>query len=169
MKPKDHLSRALERFVSRTCIGHMAGGAAGSHVSLEFEPRVPRVRPLINPALSDQQRLTEAEYAIFVLCTWRLDSEEEVICGSWDDNSEGGPMLRGLDKLIGRKLEAFTLTEPGLDLELYFAGHSFRIFCDHVNEVDMEDNYSVFLPGQIVTVATRSRVEREGTNVSGEG
>ena len=164
---EEQLSRALETFVGRTCLGHTAGGSAGSHVSLEFEPRVPRLRPLTNPALSEEQRLTEAEYAVFVLCTWRLDSEDKVICGAWDDNSEGGPMLRGLDQLIGKKLEAFSLTKPGLDLELRFAGASFRIFCDNVSEVDMEDNYSVFLPGEIFTVAARSLIEREDTKESG--
>ena len=91
----------------------------------------------------------------------RLDSDSEVICGAWDDNSKGGPMLNGLDRLVGERLEAVTLTRPGLDLELRFPSCSLRVFCDNVNEVDMEDNYSLFIPGKVVTVAARSRVELE--------
>jgi len=94
MRSQEKLSSALERFLGRTCIGYSAGGAAGSLVSLEFEPRVRRLRPLTNPVLSEEQRLAEAEYAVFVLCAWRLDSEDQVVCGAWDDNSAGGPMLR---------------------------------------------------------------------------
>jgi hypothetical protein len=110
--------------------------------------------------VSEEQRLTEAEFELFVLCAWRLDSEAEVVCGSLDDNSNHGPMLKGLDRLVGQRVQAFSLTDPGMDLELHFEGLCFRIFCDNLNEVDMEDNYSVFLPGEIVTVATRSRVGR---------
>lgn len=165
MKSQGQLASSLENFVGKRCIGHVAGGAAGSHVSLEFGQRVQRLRPLSNPALSEEQRLTEAEYSVFVLCSWRLDSEFEVICGAWDDNSEGGPMLKGLDLLIGRRLDAFNLIAPGLDLELRFGNISFRIFCDNVNEDDKEDNYSLFLPAEIVTIATRSRMEREQRSV----
>jgi hypothetical protein len=153
------VSDALERFVGRRCIGYKAGGAAGSHVSLELEPRVKRPRPLTHPALSEEQRLTEASHAILVSCAWRLDSESKVICGAWDDNSPGGPMLTGLDQLIGSRLISFTLTPPGLDLELRFEGASFRVFCDNVNAIDGDDNYVLFLPEESVTVAVRSRIE----------
>lgn len=163
----EQLSGTLERFVGRHCIGYVAGGAAGSHVSLEFEPRVKRKRPLVNPTLSEEQRLTEAGYAIFILCSWRLDSESKVICGAWDDNTNGGPMLKGLSQLVGKKLEHFSLTTPGLDLELGFGAIYFRIFCDNVNEFDREDNYSLFLPESVLTVAPRSRIEREQRAGSG--
>lgn len=161
MEYKEQLKNALDRFVDRRCIGHVAGGSAGSHMSLEFEPRVQRSHPLRNPALSEERQSTEASHTIFILCSWRLDSETEVICGAWDDNADDGLMLKGLDQLVGQRLTSFDLTTPGLDLELRFGKLSLKIFCDNVNETDGRDNYTLFSPGEIATVAVRSRVERE--------
>jgi hypothetical protein len=147
MGSQERLVEALETLVGRSCWRRVAGGSAGSHVSLDFEPSGPRA--------------AIPEYAVLVRCSWRLDSEFEVICGAWDDNGEGGTMLKGLDRLVGQRLGSFNLTAPGMDLELRFADCTLRIFCDNVNKVDSDDNYSVFLPGEVVTVATRSRIEWE--------
>ena len=159
---RETLVVALSKFVGKSCSGYVAGGAAGSLVTLEFEPRVLRQSPLKNRHLSDLQRRTEAQFAIFVKCVWRLDSTHEVICGAWDDNSPDGPMLQGLKQLVGKSLRSFSLTDPGLDLCLDFDGLCFRVFCDQVNEIDQDDNYILFLPEEILTVATRSKVEWGG-------
>ncbi len=70
-------------------------------------------------------------------------------------------MLKGLDRLVGQRLDSFKLTAPGMDLELQFADCTLRIFCDNVNKVDSDDDYSVSLPGEVITVTTRSRVDLE--------
>ena len=71
-------------------------------------------------------------------------------------------MMRGLQGLVGQRLEAFHLDQPGLDLCLRFDnGWMFRIFCDQVNEEDNADNYCVFCPEEILVVGTKSRLGRE--------
>ena len=159
---RQDLLHALERFSGRRCIGFSAGEGTGSVVNFEFEPRRPRQRPLTNPNLTEEQRAGDSEYGLFVECAWRLDGPQEVVCGAWDDNSPRGPMLRGLQGIVGHKAEFFRLSEPGLDLEILFGnGWTLRVFCDQVNEEDEGDNYSVFCPGEILVVGTKSRLRRE--------
>lgn len=159
--PRQAVEALLARLVGLRCSGYTAGGAAGSHVNLEFGGRIPRAKPLENEYLTEEQRLGEPEYSVFVLCVWRLDSDEQVICGAWDDNGSQGPMLRGLEELPGWRLGSFEVDEPGLDLRLRFEnGWTFRIFCDQVNEQDECPNYSLFSPEEILTVKTRSRLVR---------
>lgn len=154
------LSATLENFLGKLCVGSVAG--TGSLVTLEFEPRVLRQRPVPNPSLTEEQRTSEAQYAIFVECAWRLDNAQEVVCGGWDENHIGGPMLRGLQGLTGQRVKTFHLNQPGLDLCLEFdSGLIFRAFCDQVNEHDNADNYSVFCPEEVLIVGTKSRLRRE--------
>jgi len=48
------------------------------------------------------------------------------------------------------------------ELDLTFCnGLVLRVFCDSVNLVDMDDNYSVFLPEGIFTVGTRGKLLKE--------
>lgn len=156
------LSRVLGQFVGRRCIGFSAGEGTGSVVSLEFEPRRPRQRPLTNPSLTEEQRAGDSEYALFVECAWRLDGPHQVICGAWDDNSPRGTMLSGLRGLLEHNVESYRLSEPGSDLEIRFDnGWIFRAFCDQVNEEEENDNYSVFCPGKILIVGTKSRLRQE--------
>ena len=71
-------------------------------------------------------------------------------------------MLRGLQEIVGGVVESVQLTEPGLDLALKFrSGHTFRIFCDQVNELDEDDNYSVFGPSEVIIIGTKSRLKEE--------
>jgi hypothetical protein len=152
----------VQQLIGRRCIGFTAGESTGSVVDLEFEPRQARRQPLTNPCLTEDQRNGDPAYAIFIECAWRLDGEREVICGSWDENSLGGTMLSGLQKIVGRKVTSFNLAQPGYDLQLSFEGGlKFTIFCDQVNEDDASDNYSIFSPEQIITIGTKSRLRLE--------
>lgn len=152
----------LNKVVGTPCIGFTAGAGTGSVVAVEFGSRRPRLRPLTNQFLTEDQRLGESEYSLFVECAWRLDSAKEVVCGAWDDNSAGGIMLNGLQLLVGRALGSFRLTEPGFDLELHFDGDRiFKVFCDQVNEHDAYDNYSVFSQQEIFIVGTKSHLRKE--------
>lgn len=155
------ISEFAQHFVGRRCTGFVAGVGTGSHVTLEFEPRLRRSAPLSNSLLSEEQRLTEAEYSIFILCTWRLDAEVGVVTGAWDDNAEGGPMILGLERLVGCNLGRFEISEPGMDAILQFGDLRVRIFCDQLNPEDAEDNYVLFGPDVIMTVGTRSVIAEE--------
>ena len=156
------LREALTKFVGRTCIGFVTGASTGSVISLEFEPRRPRRLQVSNSALTDDQRTGEAEYSLFIECTWRLDSEESVVCGAWDESSVDGLKMRGLQALVGKKVLLWTLAEPAFDLQVKFEnGWTFRIFCDQVNELANYDNYCAFLPSEVIVVGARGEIRRE--------
>lgn len=158
----DELLRESERLVGERCWSFSAGAGTGSHLSLSFGRRIPRPISLTNPNLAPGARENDAEYSLFVECVWRLDDENGVVCGAWDDNRTDGPMLQGLARLPGHRVTAVLLRRPSLDLELAF-DHGLRlaVFCDQVNEEERADNYSVFLPQTVIVVGPRSvpRVE----------
>lgn len=146
----------------KNCWSVVAGSGTGSRVSLGFGAKISRKRPLSNPNLTPEQRAYDAEYKIFIECVWRLDDQLGVVCGAWDDNQSGGPMQSGLALLIDHRVTSVELRRPGLDLRLSFDhGLELALFCDQVNEVDGNDNYSLFLPRFIVGVETRSVIQVE--------
>ena len=131
-------------------------------VNLNLGRKISRKSPAENPHLPSEQRANDSEFALFVECSWRLESETQVICGAWDDNSKQGAMRKGLERLVGQTIESISLSRPSLDLELRFSNQLvLRIFCDQTNRAEMVDNYSLFLPRTIYIVGTRSRVRKE--------
>ena len=144
------------------CWAFVAGKGTGSVVELNLGRKVSRKSPVRNPHLTETQRANDSEFALFVECTWRLESKTRVICGAWDDNSKQGAMIKGLERLVGQTIESISLTRPSLDLEVRFSNQFvLRIFCDQTNRAEMVDNYSLFLPQMIYIVGTRSRLRKE--------
>lgn len=152
------LREVLQSLVGKPCWDFAAGAGTGSHVSFDFGRKLRRADPLRNPLVTDTVRRYTGEIDLFVTCSWRLDSETEVLCGAEDDNTEEGPMQHGLRQLLGRRVRAVQLREPGLDLVLELEGGlTFRVFCDEVN-ADGDDNYTVFVPHFYYNVGKRSRL-----------
>jgi hypothetical protein len=151
----DKLQNALDLLVGQPCTRFAAGGSAGSTVLIDFTS-TSRPKP--------DKETDETRLSILAYCSWRLDSAHEVICGAWDDNSPGGTMLKGLQRLVGKRLISFVLEAPGLDVNLQFEGDlTLKIFCDQVNEVDCADNYILYIEDDVFVVGTKSclRVESE--------
>jgi hypothetical protein len=143
--------------LGRTVQGIIAGEGTGTAIKIDFsalenEP----VRIGSNPI----DRLSSAvlhPFELLVLCAWRLDSESGVVCGHLDDNSPGGLMISGVESLRGRVVVDVALSGPGWDLALSFDEQmTLRIFCDQVNQSDLEDNFHFYYPGGATTVGTRS-------------
>ncbi len=153
----------LEQLVGRSCWGFAAGSGTGSVVSLQIGEKVPHKLQLTNRHISEDLRRFSGEFVILIECVWRLDSKSKIVTGAWDDNRRDGPMLKGLDRIVGRKIERIEIVEPGLDLNLWFEnGLVLRVFCDQINEIDATDNYSVFTPALIYCVGERSGLRPEG-------
>lgn len=149
-----HLEEVAGRRLSRI----VAGEGTGSAVDFCFSARPGELVRITPARIRSFRPSVETPYGLLVKCAWRLDGETGVVCGGWDDNTEGGPMLTGLAQLVGREIETVDLTEPGLDLTMRFAGGLvLRVFCDQVNEADADDNYYLFFPGGSVAVGTKSR------------
>lgn len=158
----DKFEASLNQLTNQVCWGFVAGKGTGSVVELNLGRKVSRKAPVKNPHLTDEQRANDSEFALFVECTWRLESKTQVICGAWDDNSKLGAMRKGLERLVGQTIDSISLARPSLDLALRFSNQLvLRIFCDQTNPAEMVDNYSLFLPRMICIVGTRSRLRQE--------
>jgi hypothetical protein len=159
------LDLELLKLVSKECWRIVAGKGTGSVVSLQIGDKIPRKRRVDNPALPSDIQNFEGEYIVFVECVWRLDAVNEVICGAWNDNSEGGKMLKGLKRLVGQRVTSVTLGRPGFDLEIGFSNDlKLKLFCDQTNEIDNRDNYMFFTPSEIITISVASKIEVEPRN-----
>jgi hypothetical protein len=154
----------LQGLVGKPCWDFAAGPNTGSHVSFDFGRKLRIAKPLRIPGSPVSIRYT-GEIHLFVTCSWRLDSEKEVLCGAEDDNTEEGPMRHGLRQLLDRRVSSVQLREPGLDLVLEFEGGlTLRVFCDEVRG-DGDDNYTVFVPGCYYNVGKRSVLTRSSSSI----
>jgi hypothetical protein len=111
----EKLEEACRLLVGKCCWTLVAGSGTGSVVSLGFGAKIPLKKPLTNPNLTLEEQENDAEFGLFVECVWRLDDQTKVVCGAWDDNRSGGPMLTGLARLIGHRVAAILLRRPGLE------------------------------------------------------
>jgi len=153
---------AIRMLVGKECCGFAAGAPTGSVLSLDIGSKIRRRSSAGDSALAQEREDYESEFKLLVECSWRLDSDEEIVCGGWDDNRKDGVMLLGLGHLIGQRIESVHYSMPAFDLELGFNnGLKLRIFCDVINLGDQDDNYSLFLPDTIYIVGTRSRLIKE--------
>jgi len=159
---KGDLKNEIQKLIGKECWAVIAGKGRGSNVDLRIGEKLPMKEPINNLSISEDARKYDSEYALFILCTWRIDNDEKVVCGSWDYNLENGKMLKGLNLLIGNKILDSYLTEPALDLTLRFSSNiNIKIFCDQTNEKDDYDNYDLFTPTEIITVGSQSILKSE--------
>jgi hypothetical protein len=72
----------------------------------------------------------DGENWLIVECPWRLDDDDDVLCG-WEDTDE--TIGATAHVLIGATLESSSVRRPGFDLTLNFdSKHRIRIFPDCV-------------------------------------
>jgi hypothetical protein len=129
-------------------------------VTLDFGKRVRRARPIKNPMLTAEQRDFDAEITVFLKdAAWRIDSKQEPICSSSDSNERGGPMLSGLHRLVGKKVNSTSVSAPAGDLKIVFAGGvRLLVFCVQTDESSNADNYSIRNQSGAVVVGPKGRI-----------
>jgi hypothetical protein len=157
----EQFTLALTGLHNEECWGVVAGKGTGSNVLFDFGMKIPREKPLKNQYLSEVVRNNESEKSLFVRCVWRIISKQEVICGCWEDNSNGGPMLQGLERFLGSKVVRTVLSCPGLDLNLEFDnGLTLQIFCDSTDTTEEKDyqNYWLTVPAGHYVVNAKSKL-----------
>lgn len=149
----------LQHLIKKECWGFVAGKGTGSVIVLDFGNKMKRDRPLKNPHLTQEQRENSAELSLLVQCAWRLDANDRVVCGAWDSNEVDGPMLTGLQEIVDRAVCSVVADVPSMDLTLRFdGGMCLKVFCDHVNVDEAEDNYIFYTPTRTFIVGTRSHL-----------
>ena len=147
----------------KACWSILAGAGTGSTIHLEFGAKVPRRTPLRErPRLTAEQTRYEGELDLFVQCAWRLERSRAVVCGSTDDDRNDGPMVQGLEQLVGKTVQAVDVEEPIPDFSLRLDGDlHLTVFCDQTNIETNTDNYSVRVRETIHVVAARGQLTIE--------
>lgn len=125
---------------------NITAGAVGSMASLDLGAKILRNKPLpfYNASLSIDEHKHRGELVLYIEdCPWRLDSVDEVIASWTDSSAPNGPIVTGLKRLIGQRIESAALAHPGLDLTVHFSGGLvLRIFPDQ-SDPEQGDNYSL--------------------------
>jgi hypothetical protein len=141
-------------------------GAVGSLIGLHLGEKVPLKQPLPfpNTSLTPDEHKYRGEYILYVEdCPWRLESTDSVIALWTDSNAPDGPIIAGMQRLIGHKIEQLEVLRPGLDLVIRFTnGLTLRIFPDQADP-DEGDNYALSLVDKTYVVAARSTLYIEET------
>lgn len=125
--------------------------------SLAFGEKIRRSRPLRNPTLSSDQREFDGEFIVFVKGSeWSIFCEEEPICNSNDSNEINGPMLKGLQLLIGKEVIETDIINSMGGLDLFFS-NGLRLQLSGIVPAGDFDSYSLFYQGHVVADVNRSR------------
>jgi hypothetical protein len=176
MSDSSQLDGLLVALVDQECWSVTGTGAAGSDIKLELGGRVSRRVALTNVRLSEEQRIYEGTFDVFVQCPWRIEIAGAAIYASGDDHSAGGPMAAALQRLVGKAVIAGQTTSSPGDLVLSFSdGVVLKVFCDRVVNADDADNYSLRRGDTIVsvraglTVAVEQRTLAASKHGSGSG
>lgn len=97
--------------------------------------------------------------SLTVGCSWRLDSFSRVLCGAGMTPDE---KRRGLEQLAGQVVRTIQMS-PVNDLRIQFENElKLSIFCNHVNEESLWDNYLIEGPWGSFIVGTRGEIRKEG-------
>jgi hypothetical protein len=136
------------------------GGAVGPTFQLALGDKVPRSRPLKNPAQSEEYRQFEGEANLLVWCSWRLDANEGPLTSSDDDDAG---ISTHLQRLAGATVQSVSLTSSALDLTVSFSGDlTLRIFCDHVpNSPSYDGNWELWRKEEALFIGPGARVVTE--------
>ena len=138
---------ALRELLGLECWSISAGEGTGSIFKLSLGGKIERKQPIANPHLSELVSNYESAYSLMVECAWRLDDSGKPVTGSNDPNTNNGPMVQGLKRLIGTQVTYINCFGPANDLQLIFNDSLIlNIFCDIVNNDEDDENYSLLTP-----------------------
>jgi len=153
----DELKVSLDLLIGMPCWSIIAGKGTGSIVSLGFGTKNQRDRLLKNLHLTDDERIYKPDISLMIYCSWRLSVEDKVFC-SWKDALENlKEMLIGLELIREKNVINMDVCPISLDLNLYFEKNiKFEIFCDETNNMDADDNYSLFTKEKIINAGLKS-------------
>lgn len=138
------LRNLVSSLEGKVCWAFIAGAGTGSMVTLYFGRKYPRPKVLRNPKLTPELRGYEGEYHMFLQgCDWRVEDAKGIICSSSSPNHSDGPMVVGLNRLVGKIVVRAQVVGVVPDISLLFNDQcSLFTFCHTIKE-DSLDNYSV--------------------------
>lgn len=149
----DNLKSEFEKLINLKCWAVSAGVGTGSHVTMNFGGMLQKKKPLKNPYISELARSFDGEYCVFIEeCSWRLESDEKILCGSMSSNEHDGEMVKGLEMLSGQYVTKLKIDYPSMDLMIEFR-NSLRLvlFCNTLR-IEDGDNYAFFTPKSVFVI-----------------
>jgi len=128
---------------NQDCWGVAIGEGTGSSFSLQIGKRLKRSRPLTNPHINQAQKDYYSYYGLQIGgAAWRLTCDKDMLVSWEDDNSNGGPMVRTMKKLVGLDVIKVDLDEIFYDLSICFSNnYKLNVFCDQ--SICLLENYSI--------------------------
>jgi hypothetical protein len=141
----------------------IAGPGHGSTLGFDIGDRRKLTAPFSDPGLSEERRLYEGEFGLFIECAWRFERAGKVICGSRSPNETYADMAAKLECVVGTQITDIRVDSPSLDFSLSLGELDSRlaVFCDEVDPEDGRDNYFITLEHSIVGVGPESIVRSE--------
>src|SRR5258708_6263723 len=150
------LAKAFMALRGRACWSVLYGPSSGRVMQLQFESKLPRAVPVENDALTDDERMYDAEFVLYVSCAWRLDQATAVVCSSGDLERDAMESGRILDRVIGERVTATQVRRPAGEVSLTLSGdYRLHLFCD---EPAGYTNYSLLGPSVAYSVKALGRV-----------
>lgn len=153
------LKRAVAQLVGQEC---WSVTVADGSLQLKVGRKLPRAKPLLNLFLTELERTHDAELALHIRCTWRLDGDDAVLSVCSDPKPAQCPTPPDLECLRGARITDAVLTAPAWDLTLHFGDvGSLRVFCDGSVLEPEDDDYSLLTPQGTVGVGAGGQVSFE--------
>src|SRR5712664_3645541 len=107
------VGQLLKRALGKKCWYVVVGGSTVPQFKLALGKKVKRQKPILNSALSREYREFEGEVSFFIRCWWRLEHGSSVVVSSIDREKA---IVKGLERLVGERIEAIKVNEPAWDL-----------------------------------------------------
>jgi len=158
----DEFGNVVNSLARQRCWSVIAGKGSGSRVGIDIGDKVRRRKPIENPYLSIEQQHFRGKFRLSIEdCAWRLNSATEIICASTSDNANEGPLVRGLQRIVGVYIKSVEFSFPTFDLTVNFSnGLTLYLFCDQCNSFDLANNYSLTYLDQMFVIGTNSQLSK---------
>ena len=149
--------RTWERLVGETCWHVSVGGVTVPSFLLVLGERIPRERPIENPRQPEEYRRFKGSVELLVWCSWRLETDDEVLASS----VQGETCVGELRRLRGATVSIATCSRPAWDLTIRFTDNRHLvIFCDRMDsEARAAHNWELWTPGVEATAGPGTTFE----------
>jgi hypothetical protein len=153
-----NVGQLLKRALGKKCWYVVVGGCTVPQFKLALGKKVKRQKPILNSALSREYREFEAEVSFFIRCWWRLEHGSSVVVSSIDREKA---IVKGLERLVGERIEAIKVNEPAWDLLLEFSNDwHLRVFGSQTeNDSDLLKNWHASIRAQRVYAGPGAKIE----------
>jgi hypothetical protein len=142
---EDNFIKSFNKLLNKKCWAFH--NSVETTISFNFGKKIKRSRPLKTKLRPLIERRYDGEFHLLIFCSWRIESKSKILISSREENGgyykQGGPTLKALKSLIGSKVTAVEISNPGFDFALTFENDlTFRVFCDTTGKPrNHNDNY----------------------------